>query len=104
MPGSGAGTGTSTHLRRDREYWLGLLGRPALLVVWAGVFWGTLIAFSLVFRAMEVGPGETLARLLPRGHVTAWDYLNAAAVLLALAAWALVATVLVVNRRGRAAS
>ena len=104
MPGSGGGAGTSRRLRRDREYWLGFLGRPALLVVWAGVFWGTLVAFSLVFRAREVGLRETLARLLPRGHVTAWDYLNAGAVLLALAAWALVATVLVVNRRGRAAS
>ena len=75
MPGSGGRAGTSGQLRRDREYWLGFLGRPALLVVWAGVFWGTLVAFSLVFRAMEVGLGETLARLrklrrpLPPGFV-----------------------------------
>lgn len=100
----GGGAGTSSLLRRDRQYWLGFLGRPALFVVWAGVFWGTLIAFSLALSAMEVGPGETLSRLLPRGHVSAWHYLNAGAVLLALAAWAVVATVLVINRRGRAAS
>jgi hypothetical protein len=102
VPGGGAGP--SSELRRDREYWLGFLGRPALFVVWAGVFWGTLVALSLLWSALEVGPGETLARLLPRGRATAWDYLNAGAVLLALAAWALVATVLVVNRRGRPAS
>ena len=101
MP-QGGGAGPS--LRRDREYWVGVLGRPALFVVWAAVFWGTLIAVSLVGSALEVGPGETLSRLLPRGRATAWDYLNAGAVLLALAAWALVATILVVNRRGRAAS
>jgi hypothetical protein len=100
----GGGAGPSRQLRRDRQYWLGFVGRPVLFVVWAGVFWGTLIALSLFLSAMEVGPGETLSRLLPRGHVTAWDYLNAGAVLLALAAWAVVATVLVVNRRGRAAS
>jgi hypothetical protein len=100
----GGGAGPSSRLRRDREYWLAFLGRPALFVVWVGVFWGTLIGLSLVWSALEAGPRETLSRLLPRGHVTAWDYLNAGAVLLALAAWALVATVLVVNRRGRAAS
>jgi hypothetical protein len=101
--GQGVEAGPSRRLRRDREYWLGILGRPALFVVWVGVFWGTLIGLSLVMGALEVGPRETLSRLLPRGHVTAWDYLNAGAVLLALAAWALVATVLLVNRRGRAA-
>ena len=90
--------------RRNRASWLGFLGRPALFVVWVGVFWGTLIALSLVMSAMEVGPRETLFRLLPRGQATAWHYLNAGAVLLALAAWALVATVLVVTRRGRAES
>jgi hypothetical protein len=100
----GGGAGPSSRLRRDREYWLGFLGRPALFVVWVGVFWGTLIALSLVMSAMEVGPRASLLRLLPRGQATAWHYLNAGAVLLALAAWALVATVLVVNRRGRAAS
>jgi hypothetical protein len=98
------GGGAGPSLRRDHEYWVGVLGRPALFVVWAAVFWGTLIAISLVVSALKVGPGETLSRLLPRGRATAWDYLNAGAVLLALAVWALVATILVVNRRGRAAS
>lgn len=99
----GDGARQSSRPRRDREYWLGFLGRPALFAVWVGVFWGTLIAFSLVSSAVEVGPRGALARLLPRGRSTAWDYMNAAAVLLAIAAWALVATVLVANRRGRAA-
>lgn len=98
----GGGAGPRSGLRRDREYWLAFLGRPALFVVWVGVFWGTLVAFSLLARIVEVGPRETLSRLLPR-PASAWDYLNAGTVLLALAAWALVATVLLVNRRGRAA-
>lgn len=98
------GASPTDRRRRNRASWLAFLGRPALFVVWVGVFWGTLIALSLIMSAMEVGPRETLFRLLPRGHATAWHYLNAGAVLLALAAWALAATVLLVTRRGRAAS
>jgi hypothetical protein len=81
-------------LRRDREYWLGVLGRPALFVVWALVFWGTLIAGSLVVTAFELGPREALRRL---------DPVNGATVLLALAAWILVATAFLVGRRRRSA-
>lgn len=88
--------------RRQRASWLVVLGRPALFVAWVGVFWGTLIALSLVSSAVEVGPREALARLLPR-QASGWDYMNAGAALLALAAWVLVATVFVVNRRRQAA-
>lgn len=89
--------------RRNRASWLVFVGRPTLFVAWLGVFWGTLVALSLVSSAVEVGPRETLWRLLPGRRATAWDYLNAGAALLAFAAWALVAAVLVVNRKGRAA-
>ena len=88
--------------RRQRAPWLAILGRPALFVAWVGVFWGTLVALSLIASAVEVGPREALARLLPR-RATPWDYMNAGAALLALAAWALVATVFVVNRSRKAA-
>ncbi|MFI5007042.1 MAG: hypothetical protein ACHQKZ_06355 [Solirubrobacterales bacterium] len=89
--------------RRNRESWLVVLGRPALFVAWVGAFWGTLIAFSLVVSAMEVGLREALSRLLPPGRTTAWDYVNAGSVLLALAAWTLAATALIANRGDRAA-
>jgi hypothetical protein len=89
--------------RRNRVSWLAFLGRPVLFVAWVGVFWGSLIAFSLASSAVSVGPREAFSRLLPRGHATALDYVNAGAALFALAAWALLAAVLVANRRGRAA-
>lgn len=89
--------------RRQRASWLGFFGRPALFVAWVAVFWGTLIAFSVVASVVEVGLGEALSRLLPPGRATAWDYMNAGSVLLALAAWAFVATALVANRRDRSA-
>ena len=87
--------------RRAREFWLGLLGRPALLVAWALALWGTLLGLSLAVSAFEVGPRETLARLVPGPEATAWHYLNAVAVLLALFAWTLLATSVVVGRRVR---
>ena len=78
-----------------------LLGRPALLGVWVVALWGTLLGLSLGLSAFEVGPWETLMRLVPGREATAWHYLNAASVLVALAAWALVATAVVVSRRDR---
>ena len=89
--------------RRHRASWLAILGRPALFVAWVFVFWGTLIGLSLVSSAVAIGPREALARLLPHGRASAWDYMNAGAALLALAAWALVATGFVASRRHRAA-
>jgi len=80
---------------------MSLLARPALLVVWVLALWGTLLGLSLGQSALEVGPWETLLRLVPGREATAWHYLNAASVLVALAAWALVATAIVVGRRDR---
>jgi len=97
------GAGPDRRRRRGRELWLGLFGRPALFVVWAFALWGTLLALALAVSVLEVGPGEALARLLPGRGATAWHYLNAALVLLALLTWTLVAVAVVLGRRGRAA-
>lgn len=95
-PGRGGG-----RVRAARGFWRGLLVRPALLVVWALALWGTLLGLNLAVSAFEVGPRETLARLLPGHEATAWHYVNAAAVMLAAFAWTLVVTAVVVGRRGR---
>jgi hypothetical protein len=71
-------------------------------VIWAFALWGTLLALSLAVKVFEVGPRETLVRLLPGRGATAWHYLNAASVLLALMTWTLVAVAVVLGRRGRA--
>ncbi len=87
---------------RERELWISLLARPALFVIGAFVLWGTLLSLALVVSVFEVGPGQTLFRLLPGRGATAWHYLNAASVLLALMAWTLVTVALVLGRKGRA--
>ncbi|PYQ22100.1 MAG: hypothetical protein DMF79_06670 [Acidobacteria bacterium] len=87
--------------RRDRQLWIGLLGRPAIFVIWAFVLWGTLVALALAVGVLEVGPREAVVRLLPGRGASAWHYLNAASVLLALTSWTLVAVAVVVSRRGR---
>lgn len=80
---------------RDRRgsgqgLWSTAFGRPALLVLWALVFWGTLLLFSLFVVLFDAGPREALARLLPPNDHSVWAYMNAACVVLALAAWSLV--------------
>lgn len=87
--------------RPARGFWRGLVGRPALLLVWALALWGTLLGLNLAVSAFEVGPRETFARLLPGHEATAWHYLNAAAVMLAVFAWTVVVTAVVAGRRGR---
>jgi hypothetical protein len=72
-----------------------------LLVIWVFVLWGTLLIFALVASVFAVGPGESLARLLPGRGATALHYLNAASVLLALMAWAQIGLTLVLGRKGR---
>ena len=70
-------------------------------MIWAVVLWGTLLILALSAGVFEGGPRETLVRLLPGRGATAWHYLNAASVLLALTSWTLVAVAVVVSRRGR---
>jgi hypothetical protein len=81
-----------------------LLARPALLLLWALVFWGTLLLFSLVVVLFDAGPREALARLLPLDDHSPWPYMNAACVVLALAAWSLVGFAIWSDRRARASS
>lgn len=93
------GPGRPARLRRVRVTVLGLLGRPALFALWALALWGTLVGLSLVASALEVGPRGAFAALLPGGDATAWSYLNAATVLLAVLVWSLVAAAVVLGTR-----
>lgn len=74
------------------------LARPVLLAAWALVFWGTLLLAVAVFDVLGEGLVPVLARLLPARGASLWAWLNAVSCLLALAAWTVVAGVLVVRR------
>ena len=102
MTRPGTGPGDRRRPWGERQFWISLLARPALFVIWAFALWGTLVTLALAVRVFEVGPREALVRLLPGRGATAWHYLNAASVLLALTSWTLVAVAVVVSRRGRA--
>ena len=89
---------------RGQGLWSTALGRPALLMLWALVFWGTLLLFSLVVVLFDAGPREALARLLPLNDHSPWAYMNAGCVVLAAAAWSLVGFTVWNDRRARAGS
>ena len=97
----GSGPGDRRRPWRETRLWISLLARPALFLAWVFVLWGTLVTLALVVSVLEVGPREALVRLLPGRGASAWHYLNAASVLLALTSWTLVAVAVVVSRRGR---
>jgi amino acid permease len=64
----------------------GWVARPALLVLWALVLWGTLLL--LVAAVDVVGSGARAFRqLLPAHGASLWAWLNAVSVALALAVW-----------------
>jgi hypothetical protein len=89
---------------RGQRLWITLLGRPALLMLWALVFWGTLLLPALAVALFEAGPREALARLLPPSDHSPWTYMNAGCVVLALAVWSLVGFAVWNDRRARAGS
>ena len=77
------------------------LARPVMFVLWALVFWGTLTAISIAWRAIEVGPGDAL-RLLLFGTPNvspALGRFSLACALVAVATWATVLGMLLRGRR-----
>ena len=76
------------------------VARPLLFVLWALVFWGTLTAIAIAWRALEVGLGDTL-RLLLFGTPTVSPALGRFSLVCAVLAVGTWATVLWIVLRGR---
>jgi len=81
-----------------RSKLLGTLGRAAILLAWALVAWGALLAVSAAANAVGEGPGPAIARLLPGSDGSFWAWLGFVAVLLALASAILGAAIVVARR------
>ena len=79
----------------------GWLARSALLVLWALVAWGGLLLLVSLGHAVSEGPWPALARLLPSHGTSAWGWLNALAVGLALAVGVVAVGLWVWGRRVR---
>jgi hypothetical protein len=77
------------------------LARPLLLIAWALVFWGTLVAGAIVWKSVELGPATAIGRLVSgtsTGPPTV-GYVNLACAVFAVAAWTTLAVLLVKRRR-----
>jgi hypothetical protein len=77
------------------------LGRPLLLLFWALVFWGTLMALAIAWQIVDGGLADTLRRMIsgaPNVSPTLGRFSLACAVI-ALCTWTTVAWMLVRSRR-----
>jgi hypothetical protein len=74
---------SSDEQARDGYGWL---ARCGMLVAWAIVVWGGLLLLVSLGHAVSEGVRPALARLLPSPGTSAWGWLNALSVGLALAA------------------
>jgi hypothetical protein len=76
------------------------LGRAALLAFWSLVAWGTLLLFLTLLDVAGEGLRPALARLVPPHGASAWAWMNAVSVGLAIAVGLVVAGLAVSARRG----
>ncbi len=76
--------------------------RPALLLLWSFVLWGTLLLLTAAADALAEGVRPAVVRLLPVRGASLWAWVNAGCAALALAAWALVAAAVVLRLRSGA--
>jgi len=60
------------------------LARTALLLLWSLVAWGALVLLASLGHVVEEGPGAALARLVPPAGASAWAWVNALSVALAV--------------------
>jgi hypothetical protein len=79
----------------------GWLTRPAMLAVWALVFWGTLLALMAGVEALGEGVPSVWGRLWPARGASLWAWLNLVSVVLAGATWGAIAVLVVLSRRSR---
>ena len=81
----------------------GWVTRPALLLFWSLVLWGTLLLLVAGVDAFGEGIRPVVARLLPSRGASLWAWVNAASAAVAAVVWALVAGALWLQRRGGSA-
>lgn len=77
------------------------VARPVLLMLWALVCWGTLVAGAVVWRSFEIGPAAVV-RLLVAGTPAvppALGRFSLACAVVAVAVWTTVALLLLRRRR-----
>jgi hypothetical protein len=74
------------------------LARTVLLLLWSLVAWGGLLLLVTLGHVAQEGLGTALARLVPPSGASAWAWINALSVALAMT-FGLVAGGLVVSRR-----
>ncbi len=82
----------------------GWLTRPALLLFWALVLWGTLLLLAAAADAFAEGVRPVVARLLPSRGASLWAWVNAGSAALATVVWMVVAAAVALRSRPRGAS
>lgn len=72
------------------------MGRPLLLMGWVLVVWGTLVAASLVWRSVQVGPAAALGPLVSGTSAmpSTFGWINLACAVLAVCVWSTLAVLL----------
>jgi hypothetical protein len=77
-------------------------GRALLFILWTLVFWGTLVAVSLVWRSVEVGPADAVRMLVVArpGVSPTLGRLSLLCAAAAVAVWTTVAVFFVKGRKG----
>lgn len=77
----------------------GWVTRPALLLLWSFVLWGSLLLLTAAVNAFGEGVRPVVLRLLPAPGCSLWAWVNAGCAALALVVWALVAAAFALRRR-----
>jgi hypothetical protein len=74
------------------------LARPLLLIGWALVFWGTLVAGAIAWRSVELGPATAIGRIVSDTGPPGVGWVNLACAVFAVSVWTTLA-ILVVKRQ-----
>lgn len=77
------------------------MARALLLIAWALVFWGTLVAGATAWRSVELGPATAVGRLVSGTSTAppAIGWVNLTCAVFAVAVWTTLAVLLVKRRR-----
>jgi hypothetical protein len=83
----------------ESAWWVSVVGRPLVLVLWCFFGWGTLMLVALLHSAIDVGLAETLARLRPDQEHGIAGVVNLLCAAVAAGIWLLIAWNLWLRRR-----
>jgi hypothetical protein len=72
-----------------------------MLLIWALVFWGTLLAGTAALEAFGEGGRSVWGRLWPESGASLWAWINAGSIVLAVIAWSSLAAFVLWFRRRR---